>query len=148
MASPVQAREAIHQGDVVGVPLRGEVAPSLLAFLRRAVKTAENNEAAAIIFDAGAVSATATYLFPKTDAPEPVKIPSLSSGQLVLISTITELLAAIEDERLLRPHRRGVDQDAALETVQSNADLLSREEHQWSDIRVCARLVATEDLHC
>ena len=42
---PVHAREAIHKGDVVVVPLRGEVAPSLLAFLRRAVKTAENNEA-------------------------------------------------------------------------------------------------------
>ncbi len=45
------AREAIHKGDVVVVPLRGEVAPSLLAFLRRAVKTAESNEASAIIFE-------------------------------------------------------------------------------------------------
>ncbi|HMF80961.1 MAG TPA: hypothetical protein VK562_06110, partial [Candidatus Acidoferrum sp.] len=33
------------------VPLRGEVAPALLAFLRRAVKTAETSEASAIVFD-------------------------------------------------------------------------------------------------
>src|SRR5438067_2785457 len=46
-----QAREVIHKGDVVVVPLRGEVAPSFLAFLRRAVKTAESNEASAIIFE-------------------------------------------------------------------------------------------------
>ena len=49
--TPAHAREIIHKGDVVVVPLRGEVAPSLLAFLRRAVKTAESSEAAAIIFD-------------------------------------------------------------------------------------------------
>src|SRR5213593_3189873 len=46
-----EAREPIHKGDVVVVPLRGEVAPSLLAFLRRAVKTAESDEASAIIFE-------------------------------------------------------------------------------------------------
>jgi membrane-bound serine protease (ClpP class) len=46
-----QAREVINKGDVVVVPLRGEVAPSLLAFLRRAVKTAESNAAAALIFE-------------------------------------------------------------------------------------------------
>src|SRR4029453_12347645 len=47
----VQARDVIHKGDVVVVSLRGEVAPSLLAFLRRAVKAAESNEASAIIFE-------------------------------------------------------------------------------------------------
>ncbi len=46
-----QARDVIHKGDVVVVPLRGEVSPSLLAFLRRAVKAAESNEASAIIFE-------------------------------------------------------------------------------------------------
>jgi membrane-bound serine protease (ClpP class) len=50
-AAPTHAREVINKGDVAVVPLRGEVAPSLLAFLRRAVKTAESNEASAIIFD-------------------------------------------------------------------------------------------------
>src|SRR5438093_12977273 len=51
VAAPAPAGEAIDKGDVVVVPLHGEVAPSLLAFLRRAVKTAESNEASAIIFD-------------------------------------------------------------------------------------------------
>src|ERR1700736_1800939 len=46
-----QAREVIHKGDVVVVPLRGEVSPSLLMFLRRAEKAAENNGASAIIFE-------------------------------------------------------------------------------------------------
>jgi len=36
-----QAREVIHKGDVVVVPINGEISPSLLAFLRRGLKTAE-----------------------------------------------------------------------------------------------------------
>src|SRR5438874_5259674 len=46
-----QAREVIHKGDVVVVPLRGEISPSLLMFLRRAEKVAEGSGAAAIIFE-------------------------------------------------------------------------------------------------
>jgi membrane-bound serine protease (ClpP class) len=45
------ARDVIHKGDVVVVPLRGEVSPSLLMFLRRAEKAAENSQASAIIFE-------------------------------------------------------------------------------------------------
>src|SRR5438477_8044683 len=51
VAAPAPARNAIQKGDVVVVPLHGEVAPSLLAFLRRAAKTAESNDASAIVFD-------------------------------------------------------------------------------------------------
>jgi membrane-bound serine protease (ClpP class) len=47
----VQAREIIHKGDVVVVPLRGEISPSLLMFLRRAEKSAESSGAIAIIFE-------------------------------------------------------------------------------------------------
>jgi len=47
----VQARDAIHQGDIVVVPLTGEISPSLFLFLRRAEKAAENAGAAAIIFE-------------------------------------------------------------------------------------------------
>src|SRR5437763_2454744 len=46
-----QAREVIHKGDVVVVPIDGEISPSLLAFLRRALKTAEISGASAIIFE-------------------------------------------------------------------------------------------------
>src|SRR5215471_9277080 len=51
VAVPAPADTAIHKGDIVVIPMHGEVAPSLLAFLRRAVKTAESKEASAIIFD-------------------------------------------------------------------------------------------------
>lgn len=47
----VCARDVIHKGDVVVVPLRGEISPSLLMFLRRAEKLAEANGASAIIFE-------------------------------------------------------------------------------------------------
>ncbi len=46
-----QARDVIHKGDVVVVPLRGEVSPSLLLFLRRAEKAAEGSGASAMIFE-------------------------------------------------------------------------------------------------
>ncbi|HJT81621.1 MAG TPA: NfeD family protein [Chthoniobacterales bacterium] len=48
-----QARqpEPIRSGDVVVVPLQGEVSQSLVMFLRRAVKAAENANASAIVFD-------------------------------------------------------------------------------------------------
>jgi len=50
-AGIAQAREVVHKGDVVVVPLRGEISPSLLMFLRRAEKVAESNGASAIIFE-------------------------------------------------------------------------------------------------
>jgi membrane-bound serine protease (ClpP class) len=46
-----RAREVIHKGDVLVVPLRGEISPSLLMFLRRAEKTAESGGCTAIIFE-------------------------------------------------------------------------------------------------
>jgi membrane-bound serine protease (ClpP class) len=46
-----RAREVVHKGDVVIVPLRGEISPSLLIFLRRVIKVAESNGASAIIFE-------------------------------------------------------------------------------------------------
>lgn len=45
------SREVIHKGDIVTIPVQGEVAPSLFLFLRRATKAAENGGASAIIFD-------------------------------------------------------------------------------------------------
>src|SRR6202165_4061733 len=53
LAAPATARgrDVIHKGDVVVVALRGEVAPSLLMFLRRGLKAAETSGASAIIFE-------------------------------------------------------------------------------------------------
>jgi len=50
-AGIAQALEVVHKGDVVVVPLHGEISPSLLMFLRRAEKVAESNGASAIIFE-------------------------------------------------------------------------------------------------
>ena len=51
LLEPVYGKDTIHKGDVVVVPLNGEISKSLLMFVRRAVKSAESNGAAAIIFE-------------------------------------------------------------------------------------------------
>jgi membrane-bound serine protease (ClpP class) len=90
-----EAREPIHKGDVVVVPLRGEVAPSLLAFLRRAVKTAESNEASAIIFDMNTYGGRLDTAADIVNALNQTKIPTYtfintnagSAGALIAIAT-------------------------------------------------------------
>ncbi len=47
----VEARDVVRRGDVVVVPLRGEITSSLAVFLRRAEKTSESAGAVAIIFE-------------------------------------------------------------------------------------------------
>src|SRR5690242_8422729 len=89
------AREAIVKGGVVVVPLRGEVSPSLRTFLRRAVKTAESNNASAIIFDMdtyGGRLDTATEI---VNTLNQIKIPTYtfintnagSAGALIVVAT-------------------------------------------------------------
>ncbi|MGC2352477.1 MAG: hypothetical protein WA496_03680 [Candidatus Udaeobacter sp.] len=94
-AGTAQARQAIHKGDVVVVPLRGEVAPSLLAFLRRAVKTAESNEASAIIFDMNTYGGRLDTAADIVNALNQTKIPTYtfintnagSAGALIAVAT-------------------------------------------------------------
>jgi membrane-bound serine protease (ClpP class) len=89
------AREAVHKGDVVVVPLRGEVAPSLLAFLRRAVKTAESNEASAIIFEMNTYGGRLDTAADIVNALNQTKIPTYtfintnagSAGAIIAIAT-------------------------------------------------------------
>jgi membrane-bound serine protease (ClpP class) len=91
----VHARDAINKGDVVVVPLRGEVAPSLLAFLRRAVKTAESNEAAAIIFEMNTYGGRLDAAADIVSALNQTKIPTYtfintnagSAGAIIAIAT-------------------------------------------------------------
>src|SRR3712207_3899261 len=45
------AAARIEKGDVVVVPLEGEVSPSMFLFLRRVLKAAESDGAGAIIFE-------------------------------------------------------------------------------------------------
>src|SRR5215475_5740273 len=95
VAAPASTRDAIQKGDVVVVPVHGEVAPSLLTFLRRAVKTAESNDASAIVFDVNTYGGrldTATEII---NALNQIKIPTYtfidtnagSAGALIVIAT-------------------------------------------------------------
>jgi membrane-bound serine protease (ClpP class) len=93
--NPAHASEVIHKTDVVVVPLRGEVAPSLLAFLRRAVKTAESNEAAAIIFDMNTYGGRLDTAADIVNALNQTKLPTYtfintnagSAGALIAMAT-------------------------------------------------------------
>jgi membrane-bound serine protease (ClpP class) len=95
MVTTVHAGDAVHKGDVVVVPLRGEVTPSLLAFLRRAVKTAESNEASAIIFDMNTYGGRLDTATDIVNALNQTKIPTYtfintnagSAGSLIAIAT-------------------------------------------------------------
>jgi membrane-bound serine protease (ClpP class) len=90
-----QGREEIHKGEVVVVPLRGEVAPSLLAFLRRAVKTAESNEASAIIFEMNTYGGRLDTAADIVNALNQTKIPTYpfintnagSAGAIIAVAT-------------------------------------------------------------
>src|SRR5881409_2641164 len=95
VAAPAPTRTAIHKGDVVVVPLHGEVAPSLLAFLRRAVKTAESNDAFAIIFDMNTYGGRLDTASDIVNALNQIKIPTYtfintnagSGGAIIAIAT-------------------------------------------------------------
>src|SRR5215469_15158722 len=76
VAATTPAGDAIHKGDVVVVPVRGEIAPSLLAFLRRAVKTAESNEASAIVFDMNTYGGRLDTATEIVNALNQIKIPT------------------------------------------------------------------------
>jgi membrane-bound serine protease (ClpP class) len=89
------AGEAIHKGDIVVVPLHGEIAPSLLTFMRRAVKTAESNEASAIIFDMNTYGGRLDTASEIVNALNQIKIPTYtfidtnagSAGALIATAT-------------------------------------------------------------
>ena len=90
-----EAREPIHKGDLVVVPLRGEIAPSLLAFLRRAVKTAESDDASALIFEMNTYGGRLDAAADIVNALNQTKIPTYtfintnagSAGALIAVAT-------------------------------------------------------------
>src|SRR4029077_3528598 len=85
----------IHRGDVVVVPLRGEISPSLLMFLRRAEKLAETNGASAIIFEMNTYGGRLDTAEEITSVLNHAKIPTYtyinsnagSAGALVALAT-------------------------------------------------------------
>ncbi len=94
-AASAHAREVIHKGDVAVVPVQGEIAPSLLAFLRRAVKTAESNEASAIVFEMNTYGGRLDAASDIVNALNQTKIPTYtfidtnagSAGAIIAIAT-------------------------------------------------------------
>jgi membrane-bound serine protease (ClpP class) len=95
VALPGHARETIHKGEVVVVPLHGEIAPSLLAFVRRAIKTAESNEASAIVLDMNTYGGRLDAASEIVEALNHIRIPTYtfintnagSAGALIAIAT-------------------------------------------------------------
>jgi membrane-bound serine protease (ClpP class) len=51
LTQAMEAREIVRKGDMVVIPLNGEISPPMHLFLRRAIKAAENAEAGAIIIE-------------------------------------------------------------------------------------------------
>src|SRR6266403_2663617 len=94
-AGIAQAREEVHKGDVVVVPLRGEISPSLLMFLRRAEKVAESNGASAIIFEMNTYGGRLDAAEEITSALNHATIPTYtfinsnagSAGSLIALAT-------------------------------------------------------------
>ncbi len=89
------SRDAIHKGDVVVVPLRGEISPSLLMFLRRAEKLAETNNASAMIFEMNTYGGRLDAAEEITSVLNHAKIPTYtfinsnagSAGALIALAT-------------------------------------------------------------
>jgi membrane-bound serine protease (ClpP class) len=89
------ARELIHKGDAVVIPLRGEIGPALHFFLRRGIKLAEANEASALILEMNTYGGRLDSAEQITAALNQVKIPTYtfintnagSAGALVALAT-------------------------------------------------------------
>ena len=95
VAGPPSSGDTIHKGDVVVVPLHGEVSPSLLTFVRRAVKTAESSEASTIVFDMNTYGGRLDTATEVVNTLNQIKIPTYtfintnagSAGALIAIAT-------------------------------------------------------------
>jgi len=103
IAAPAPARETVGKGDIVVVPMHGEVTPSLLTFLRRAVKTAESNNASAIVFDVNTYGGRLDTATDIINALNQIKIPTYafintnagSAGALIVIATRSIFMAPV-----------------------------------------------------
>src|SRR5216110_2857745 len=110
-AETTQAREVIHKGDVVVVPLRGEISPSLLMFLRRAEKVAESNGAGAIIFEMNTYGGRLDAAEEITSALNHATVPTYtfinsnagSAGSLIALATQHIYMAPVSAIRAAAP---------------------------------------------
>src|SRR5437868_7432666 len=89
------AADLLTKGDTVVVPLQGEISPSLVTFLRRAVKTAETAEASAIVLDIDTYGGRLDAAEEITNILNRAKIPTYSfinsnagsAGSLIALAT-------------------------------------------------------------
>jgi len=89
------ARDTVGKGDVVVVPLQGEISQSLATFLRRAIKAAETAQASAIILDMNTYGGRLDSAEEITNILNHVKIPTYtfinsnagSAGSLIALAT-------------------------------------------------------------
>lgn len=88
-------RENIGKGDTVVIPLHGEISPPLHFFLRRGIKLAEANEAAALLLDMNTYGGRLDVAEEITDALGRVSIPTYtfinsnagSAGAIIALAT-------------------------------------------------------------
>ena len=94
-AITANARETIRKGDTVVIPLQGEISPALHFFLRRGIKLAEGNEAAAIVLDMNTYGGRLDVAEEMTRALNQLAIPTYtfinsnagSAGAIIALST-------------------------------------------------------------
>jgi membrane-bound serine protease (ClpP class) len=90
-----QARDTIAKGDVVVVPLNGEVTPAMFFFLRRAQKAAESAGASALVLDVNTYGGRLDSAEEITSALNRATIPTYtfinsnagSAGSLIALAT-------------------------------------------------------------
>ena len=94
-SSAEAATTVVAKGDSVVVPLQGEISPSLVTFVRRAVKTAETEEASAIVLDINTYGGRLDAAEEITNILNRAKVPTYSfinsnagsAGSLVALAT-------------------------------------------------------------
>jgi membrane-bound serine protease (ClpP class) len=95
LASSVQGREVIGKGDIVVIPLRGEISEPSHLFLRRGLKLAESHEAAAILIDMNTYGGRLDVAEEMTSSLNRVSIPTYtlinsnagSAGAIIALAT-------------------------------------------------------------
>jgi membrane-bound serine protease (ClpP class) len=95
LAAGAHGADQVSKGDTVVIPLQGEISPSLVTFLRRAVKAAETAEASAIVLDINTYGGRLDSAEEITNILNRAKVPTYSfinsnagsAGSLVALAT-------------------------------------------------------------
>ena len=102
-ASRANARDEIRKGDVVVVPLQGEVSESMFLFLRRVQKAAETGGASALVLDMNTYGGRLDSAEKITNLLHQAKIPTYtfintnagSAGALIALATKSIYMAPV-----------------------------------------------------